>query len=308
MSSKEMRFDDDVVIVTGAGRGLGRAYALLFAERGASVVVNDLDEAVAQEVVEEIKRTGGKAVADSHSVADAQSAQGIVDTALKAFGTVTVLVNNAGIITYSSFADLDDRLWRSMNSVTLDGTYFVSKAVWPVFAKNSYGRIVNVTSNAGFAGTPTLSHYGTAKLGVAGLTKNLAHEGAEHGIKVNAIAPMAVTRMNAEAFFGNAKPREDTWQDDITSGLVPMGPASIVAPTTLWLAHRTTDITGEIFSTSSGKVGRVAFIVGDGYFNPNHTPEDLRDNIDKIRDLSAYLEPVQVMDELAAIPPLFQGS
>lgn len=307
MPTERMTFGTDVAIVTGAGRGLGRVYALALAERGAKVVVNDLDAEAAQSVVDEIIADGGEAVADSHSVAEKEAAERIVATAVDSYGQLTIVVNNAGVISYAPFGDLKDVQWELMKSVTLDGTYNVCKAAWPIFTNNGHGRIVNVTSNAGFAGSATLSHYGTAKLGILGLTKNLAIEGAELGIKANAIAPMAVTRMNAEAFFGNSDPDEETWQEDIESGKVPMGPASIVAPTVVWLSHRDTAVSGEVFSVSSGKVARIAIVVGDGYFNPDHTAEDLRDNLETIRSIESYVEPLSTEDELALIPPLFQG-
>ncbi len=310
----EMRFDDDVVIVTGAGRGLGREYALAFAARGAAVVVNDPgveadgsggSRAVAQGVVDEILGAGGQAVADTNSVASSDGARAIVQTALDNFGKLTVLVNNAGTIAYAPLPEISDEDWRRMLSVTLDGTFLMSRAAWPLMAEQGYGRIVNTTSNAGFAGNETLTHYGAAKLGVAGLTKCMAQETKDSGITVNAVAPMAVTRMNREVFFGGAVVEGQNWRDDIGSGKVPMGPASIVAPTVLWLAHRSTMLNGEIFSSSSGKVARVDFVVGEGYFNPHHGPEELRDNAETIRMLGNYLDPTFTGDELAAIPPLF---
>ena len=311
---QDLRFDGDVVVVTGAGRGLGREHALQFAARGARVVVNDLgvtsdgdgnDVSVAQTVVEEIVSAGGDAVADTHSVADAAGAAAVIATAVQAFGRVDVLVNNAGIISYGALAELTDEQWQRMQSVTVDGAYFMSKAAWPQFRQQGRGRIVNTTSNAGFAGCPQLGHYGTAKLAVAGLTKTLALEGEEFGIVANAIAPMAITRMNRDAFFDGSDSESDDWQADLRSGKVPMGPAEIVSPTVLWLAHPSTDISGEIFSTSSGKVARVAFVVGEGYFDPNHTPEDLRDNSERIRELGNFLDPKSTGDELAVIPALF---
>jgi NAD(P)-dependent dehydrogenase (short-subunit alcohol dehydrogenase family) len=310
----EMRFDDDVVIVTGAGRGLGREYALAFAARGAAVVVNDIgaeadgsggSRAVAQGVVDEIVAAGGRAVADTNSVATSEGAAAIVQTALDQFGKLTVLVNNAGTIAYARLPEIGDADWRRMLSVTLDGAFHMSRAAWPLMAAQGYGRIVNTTSNAGFAGNETLAHYGAAKLGVAGLTKCMAQEVADSGICVNAVAPMAVTRMNREVFFGGAVVEGDNWREDIASGKVPMGPAEIVAPTVLWLAHRSTTLNGEIFSASSGKVARVGFVVGEGYFNPHHGPEELRDNAEAIRTLGDYLDPKFTGDELAAIPPLF---
>jgi len=305
-SSSELRFDGDVAIVSGAGRGLGRAYAMHLASRGAQVVVNDIDQEAAQAVCDEITAAGGQVHADSHPIGDAEGSRAIVKTALDAFGKVTILVNNAGIISYASFAELTDDQWDSMKTVNLDGTYYLCKAVWPIFQEQKYGRIVNTTSNGGYAGYPTLAHYGTVKAAILGLTKVLAHEGAEHGIVVNAIAPMAVTRMNAEQVYGNAEPQEETWQQDIADGKVPMGPASVVAPAVTWLTHRDTDVTGEVFSVSSGKVGRVAIVVGDGFFDPDLEPEALRDHEQRVRSIESYFEPIQTADELKLIPPLFQ--
>ena len=309
-----MRFDEDVVIVTGAGRGLGREYALAFAARGAAVVVNDpgeeedasgLQGSVAQAVVDEIERAGGRACADRNSVATREGAAAIVATALARFKKVTVLVNNAGIISFAPIAEVTDEQWRIMQAVTLDGTFFMTAAVWPHMAAQGHGRIVNTTSNAGFAGHATLGAYGAAKLAVAGLTKCAAQDAVGTGITVNAVAPMAVTRMNRDAFFGGKEAEGSNWQDGIRDGRVPMGPPAIVAPTVLWLAHRETSINGEIFSTSSGKVARVAFIVGQGFFDPDHGPEDLAANDARIRDLGAFLDPATTSDELANIPPLF---
>lgn len=311
---QDMRFDDDVVIVTGAGRGLGREHSLAFARRGAAVVVNDpgvasdgsgSEYSVAQTVVDQIMAYGGRAIVNCDSVATRAGAEAVVAAALTAFGKVTVLVNNAGIITFAPLPEIAEQDWRTMQAVTLDGTFFMCAAVWPHMQRQGFGRIVNTTSNAGFAGNETLIAYGAAKMGVAGLTKCLACEALGTGITVNAIAPMAVTRMNRDAFFAGKEAEGDDWQADIRDGKVPMGPPSIVSPAVLWLAHRDTAINGEIFSTSSGKVARVAFVVGEGYFNPDHGPEDLARNADAIRELGAYLDPASTSDELAVIPPLF---
>jgi NAD(P)-dependent dehydrogenase (short-subunit alcohol dehydrogenase family) len=309
----QMRFDDDVVIITGGGRGLGREYALAFAARGAAVVINDIGtetgadgaaHSVAETLAASIRDAGGRAMADGHSVVE--EAQAIAQTALEAFGKITILVNNAGVIDFGTLEHMDDAVWRRMMAVTLDGAFHMTKAVWPHMAARGYGRIINTTSNAGFAGNEQLTHYGAAKMGVAGLTKALAQEAKATGITVNAIAPMAVTRMNRDAFFGGADVSSDDWQADIRSGKVPMGPPSIVAPTVLWLAHTSTTLNGEIFSTSSGKVARVGFVVANGYFNPDHSPEDLRDHATTIRDISDPVEPLCTVDELLLIPPLFQ--
>lgn len=314
MNYSPMRFDDQVVIVTGAGRGLGREHALGFAARGAAVVVNDPgvdrdddggERSVAQAVVEEIVAGGGRAVADRNSVATRAGAEAIVQAALDMFGKVTVLVNNAGIISFAPLTQIGEADWRAMQAVTLDGTFHMCAAAWPHMAAHGFGRIVNTTSNAGFAGSETLGAYGAAKLGVAGLTKCLAQEVAATGITVNAVAPMAVTRMNRDAFFAGKDAGGEDWQADIRAGHVPMGPPAAVTPTVLWLAHRDTALNGEIFSSSSGKVARVGFVVGQGWFDPDHGPEELAAHADEIRRLGDYLDPRSTSDELAAIPPLF---
>jgi NAD(P)-dependent dehydrogenase (short-subunit alcohol dehydrogenase family) len=228
-----------------------------------------------------------------------------VQTALRAYGKATVLVNNAGIISFAKLEKIDSEGWRRMLAVTLDGTFHMTRAVWSLFIGQDYGRIINTTSNAGFAGNEQLVHYAAAKLGVAGLTKALAQEAIGTGITVNAIAPMAVTRMNSDAFFGGENPAGEDWQQHIRSGLVPIGLPAAVSPTVLWLAHRSTRVNGDIYSTSSGKVARVGFIVGRGYFSPNHRPEDLRDHTDQIRSLDGYLDPACTMDEVLLIPKLF---
>ncbi|MEL0212752.1 MAG: SDR family oxidoreductase, partial [Novosphingobium sp.] len=135
-------------------------------------------------------------------------------------------------------------------------------------------------------------------MGVAGFTKCLAQEAVGTGITVNAVAPMAVTRMNRDAFFNGQDTEGEDWRDDIRAGRVPMGPPSAVAATVLWLAHRSTDLNGEIFSSSSGKVARVGFAVGEGWFDPCHEPEDLRANADAIRRLGDYLDITSTGDEL----------
>lgn len=309
-----LRFDDDVVVITGAGRGLGREYALAFAARGAAVVVNDIGTEpdgsgasvlVAQRVVDEITRAGGRAIADSHSITEPEGAWSLIDAALAAFGKVTILVNNAGVISFAPLADMSDAAWRAMQSVTLDGAFYLCRAIWPHMVAQGYGRIINTTSNAGFGGNETLAHYGAAKLGVAGLTKCLAQEARGTGITVNAVAPMAVTRMNRDAFFDGKEAEGEDWREDIRTGRVPMGPPSAVAPAVLWLAHSSTAINGEIFSSSSGKVARVGFVVGEGWFDPHHGPEELRDHASQIRELGQYLDITSTGDELAEIPPLF---
>jgi NAD(P)-dependent dehydrogenase (short-subunit alcohol dehydrogenase family) len=247
-------------------------------------------------------------VAHAGTIATQEGAAAIVDAALSAFGAVTVLINNAGIIDNTPFAEVTPEQWRHMSTVTLDGTYHMTSAVWPLFVRNGYGRIVNTTSNVGYAGMPTLVPYGAMKLGVAGFTRGLAHETGDLDIRVNAIAPFAVTRMNRDVIFGDQTPvTTPDWQADIRGGRVPLAPPVAVPPTVLWLAHRSTDVNGEIYTSNSGHTARVAFVVGSGYFNPDHTPEDLRDNLSAVRSLDSYLEPQTAFEEIDAVTARFRS-
>jgi (3R)-3-hydroxyacyl-CoA dehydrogenase / 3a,7a,12a-trihydroxy-5b-cholest-24-enoyl-CoA hydratase / enoyl-CoA hydratase 2 len=199
----EIRFDNRVAIVTGAGGGLGRSHALLLASRGAKVVVNDLGGAVdgsgksnaADKVVDEIKAAGGQAVANYDGVDTIEGAQKIVATAKEAFGKLDIVVNNAGILRDVSFVKLTEEDWNKVLQVHLSGSMFVTKAAWGLLRDNNFGRVVFTTSAAGLYGNFGQTNYSAAKLGIVGLTKTLAIEGAKYNIKCNVIAPIAKSRM-----------------------------------------------------------------------------------------------------------------
>ena len=204
-----IRFDNRVAVVTGAGNGLGRSHALELARRGAKVVVNDLGGAVdgkggatsaADAVVNEIKQAGGTAVANYDSVADASGAANIIQTAVDAFGTIDVLINNAGILRDKSFAKMDLADFEHVVQVHLMGSVYCTKAAWPIMQAQNYGRVVMTTSASGIFGNFGQSNYGAAKTGVVGLMNVLRQEGAKNGIMVNTVAPIAATRMT-EALF-----------------------------------------------------------------------------------------------------------
>ena len=206
-------FENRVVIVTGAGRGLGRSHALEFARRGARVVVNDLGGAVdgtgsgptAQSVVDEITRMGGQAIANTASVADESGAQSIVTDALEAFGRVDILVNNAGILRDKTFANITMDNFRAVVDVHLLGSVYVTRAAWPVMAENNWGRVVFTSSGSGIFGHFGQSNYASAKMALIGLMNVLALEGARKGIRVNTLAPGAITRMTESLQDPNRK-------------------------------------------------------------------------------------------------------
>jgi NAD(P)-dependent dehydrogenase (short-subunit alcohol dehydrogenase family) len=217
MSGYASDFEGKIVAITGAGRGLGRAHAIEFAKRGASVVVNDLGGAVdgtgsgptAQSVVDEIIAFGGKAIANTASVSDEQAAQTIVDDAVEHYGRLDILVNNAGILRDKTFANITMENFKAVMDVHLMGAIYVTKAAWPVMAKNTWGRVVFTSSGSGIFGNFGQSNYATAKMALIGLMNVLALEGESKGIRVNTLAPGAITRMTESLQDPNRRGRPD---------------------------------------------------------------------------------------------------
>ncbi len=210
-------FQDKVVVVTGAGRGLGRSHALEFAKRGAKVVVNDLGGRIdgtgvgntAHAVVEEIQSLGGTAIANTASVADENGAQSIIEDALSHFGSVDILVNNAGILRDKTFAKMTLENFKAVLDVHLMGAVYVTRAAWPVMVKNLWGRVVLTSSGSGIFGNFGQSNYASAKMSLVGLMNVLALEGERKGIKVNTLAPGAITRMTKELANSNRTGQPD---------------------------------------------------------------------------------------------------
>ena len=306
----DLGFDGRVAVVTGAGGGLGREYALLLASRGARVVVNDTggstagegtDEGPAENVAREIRDLGGEAMADTHSVATPEGGKAVVHTALDAYGTVDIVVNNAGILRDAPFHDMTAELLDPVLDVHLKGAFFVTRPAWNAMREQGYGRVVNTTSAAGVLGTANKSNYGAAKTGLIGLTRVLAAEGAAYGIKVNAVAPIALTRMLTQSMTrtgaqGKASEQEpDRAERSMTvermrSFVDSLDPA-LVAPVVAYLAHEDCPVSGEMYTVGAGHVAR--FFVGrtDGYFNPALSMEDVRDHFEEIRDEEGYTVP-----------------
>ncbi|RMB85121.1 SDR family NAD(P)-dependent oxidoreductase [Streptomyces shenzhenensis] len=290
----ELSFAGRVAVVTGAGRGLGRAYARLLAERGAKVVVNDLggsmegegtDAGPARQVAEEITAAGGEAVADTNDVSSQAGSQAIVNAALDAFGRIDILVNNAGIIRWAGLPEADlDNLRRHL-AVHLVGSFNTMWAAWPHFVEQGYGRVV-LTTSAGLFGLDNNVSYAAAKGGVIGLARSAKLAGEPHGIKVNLIAPAAMTRM------GGAE--DDDAQG--TSGQSYM-PAEAVAPMVAYLAHESCPVSGEIYAAGADRFAR--FFIGStqGYVHQGGaaTVEDVAENWDAINDEKDYYVPSDLM-------------
>ncbi|WP_339706387.1 SDR family NAD(P)-dependent oxidoreductase [uncultured Sphingosinicella sp.] len=293
----EMRFDGRVAIVTGGGRGLGRAHCLELASRGAMVVVNDLgvtmdgtgsSTSVAEEVVREIVSTGGIAVPNVSSVASEEGSASIVQTALDAFGRVDVVVHNAGTVTFAPFSELTFEEYRRLVSVHLDGGFLVAKAVWPHMLRAGYGRLVFTTSQAALAGLPNLAHYGVAKTGLVGLSRALSIEGAEHGIKSNALGVAAYTRMMEGFFKPSETGRPDAMRGQGESWWRRYVRSEIVSPAVAFLAHEDCPLSGEILDTSGGHTSFQFLGTTRGYGDLQLTAEALRDHLDEILDSGGY--------------------
>ncbi|HKY75355.1 MAG TPA: SDR family oxidoreductase [Acidimicrobiia bacterium] len=290
----DVGFEGRVAIITGAGGGLGREHALLMASRGAQIVVNDLGGAVdgtgsdagpAQKVVEEIEALGGAAVADGNSVATQEGAEGMVKTALEAFGRVDIVINNAGILRDKSFANMTPDLWDPVIAVHLTGTYNVTRAAWGHFREQSYGRIVSTSSAAGIFGNFGQTNYGAAKMGIVGMTRVWAQEGGKYNIRANAIAPVARTRMTEE----------------ILGPLIEKVDPALVSPVVAYLASEECQVNGEVYSVGAGRVSRIFIAEAPGYFKKDLTVEDVRDNWDTIRAEGDYLIPTSVNDEFGRL-------
>jgi NAD(P)-dependent dehydrogenase (short-subunit alcohol dehydrogenase family)/acyl dehydratase len=259
MSAKErLNFDGRVAIVTGAGGGLGRTYALLLAARGCKVVVNDLGDS-ADKTVAEIVAAGGQAVADKHSVEDGEA---LAATALGAFGRIDILIANAGILRDASFVKMTNEQWDAVYRVHLRGTYSCAKAVWPHMRERGYGRILFVSSSSGLYGNFGQANYGAMKLGILGLCHVLAAEGAQKGILVNTIAPVAATKMT-----------EGLLPPDLLAALKP----DAVAPIVAFLAHESCDVSGGVYECGGGWVAKLRWQMSKGLFLPASqlTPENV---------------------------------
>jgi len=259
--------------------------------------VNDLGGAVdgsgssataAERVVGEILEAGGEAVADSHTVSTVEGGQGIIKTALDAFGRVDIVINNAGILRDKSFKNMSPEFLDPVLDVHLKGAFWVTQAAWELMREQKYGRIVNTSSAAGIFGNFGQTNYGAAKMGIVGFTNVLKQEGQKYNIKANVIAPGAKTRMTEEL-------------------MGPMGSQfrmdpELVSPIVVYLCHESCKVNGEIYSAAAGRVGRIFIGATKGVFNPDGlTLEYIRDHLEEIRNTEGYIIPGGAMEEMALL-------
>lgn len=300
-------FKDRVAIVTGAGGGLGKQHALLLAQLGAAVVVNDLGGAVdgtgggsaaADAVVAEIESAGGAAVAEYSSVATPDGGAAIAQKALDEYGRLDVVINNAGILRDRSFAKMSAEEVDVVLDVHLRGAFYVTMAAFPHMKEQAYGRVIVTSSGSGLFGNFGQANYGAAKAGLIGLMNVLAIEGVKYGIQVNSVAPIAATRMT-EGLLGGIAAAPDAFE------------AAQVSPAVAYLASESCPLTGEIWSVGGGTVSRVFIGLGRGYAKPPSdgalTVEDIEAHLDQIRSTDGFIIPVSSADEFAKIVPMISG-
>lgn len=299
----DVRFDNKVAVITGAGGGLGKTYALMLGQRGARVVVNDLGgsrdgtgggSSMADATVAEIRAAGGQAVANYDSVATPEGGEAIIKTALDNFGTVDIVINNAGILRDKTFAKLPPEDLQLVLDVHLKGAFFVSQPAFRVMKDKAYGRFLFTSSAAGLFGNFGQTNYGAAKMGLVGLSNVLALEGAKYNIKSNVIAPIARTRLTEELLGPLAE---------------LLGP-DYVTPLVAYLVSEECELSHEIISCGGGRYARVFVGLGPGWFAGKGvlpTPEQIRDNLSKIMDTTGHTIPNSVNDETMLILQALQG-
>jgi NAD(P)-dependent dehydrogenase (short-subunit alcohol dehydrogenase family) len=300
----DINFKGKVAIVTGAGAGLGKTYAIELAKRGCKVVVNDLGGArdgsgashgPAQDVVDEIKKAGGEAAPNYDNVATIEGGQGIVKTAVDAFGKVDIVINNAGILRDKSFLKMEPEIWDLVIAVHLRGAYCVTQPAFAIMKEQNYGRVVLTTSGAGLYGNFGQTNYAAAKMGLIGLMNALKIEGAKYNVKVNTIAPVAASRLTEDVmppeFFAKLKPE-------------------FITPLVTYLASEENQDSGYIFNCGMGWYSRSAIVMGGGALigdgNRDIKAEEIRDSWKKITDISGAKEVGSVQETFGAMLPLIQ--
>jgi NAD(P)-dependent dehydrogenase (short-subunit alcohol dehydrogenase family) len=292
--SSEIRLDNRVAIITGAGAGLGRSHALLMAARGAKVVVNDLggrldgtgaSQSAADGVVAEIRAAGGEAVANYDTVAMPEGAQAILKTALETYGTVDIVVNNAGIIRYKRLLQHTPEDFAITLAVHLNGSYYLSMAAFPIMKEKRYGRFVFTSSSGGMRGSADGVAYGAAKAGVVGLANVMGLAGAPYGIYSNIILPNAYTRMTEMAVAERNREKLS---------------ADLISPLVLYLCSEQCRLNHEMFAVGGGTVARTILALAPGWragSREQFTPEAIQAHMDEIMDMTNYSNPQTTEEE-----------
>jgi NAD(P)-dependent dehydrogenase (short-subunit alcohol dehydrogenase family) len=293
--------DQRVAIVTGAGRGLGRAHAHALATQGVRVVINDLSPEHADEVVAELQAVGASAVASYDSVSTPDNAKAIVGTALDSFGRVDIVVNNAGTMANGWFEEMTPAMLDAMLDVHVRGSFFVTQSAWPSLRESPAGRVVMTSSAAGMFAMQGDSNYATAKAGVYGLCKALACEGEYHGIKVNAVLPMANTMMSTDSPVPDHAAK---YPKGLRQALSDRREAAAVSPLVAYLASPECAVNGEAYSAGFGRYARVfvgetvGWVADDGL---QVTPADIAERLDRIRELDGFAVPADIYGEIRHI-------
>jgi NAD(P)-dependent dehydrogenase (short-subunit alcohol dehydrogenase family) len=298
-------FTDQVAVVTGAGRGLGRLYALDLAKRGASVVVNDLggtmhgegaDSNVADEVVAEITAAGGAAIASYESVDSPEGGEAIVRAAVDNFGRLDAVVSNAGIFNSIAFDEITANQWRQMLNVHLDGGFYLSQPAFKVMKRQGYGRFVFISSSGGLFGQHLEAHYAAAKTGLVGLSNIIALEGAGHGIFSNTVLPFGFSRMVTET-VGDSKALEE-------SGLLNLIKPEKVVPIVTFLASRACELSHQNYSACAGRYSRAFIGLGDGWLADADTTasaDDIAAHLSEVSATDTFSIPGSIYEELFAV-------
>lgn len=298
-------FTDQVVVITGAGRGLGRLYALELAHRGASLVVNDLggsmggegaDSSVADLVVDEITAAGGVAVASHDSVDSPAGGEAIVATAVERFGRLDAVISNAGIFNSIAFEDISADDWRRMLRVHLDGGFYLSQPAYRTMAKQGYGRFVFVSSSGGMFGQPLEAHYAAAKAGLVGLSNVIAIEGAAHGISSNTVLPFGFSRMVTDT-VGDPEAVEQT-------GFLRAIRPELVVPMVVYLASRDCELTHQNYSACAGRFARIFVGLGHGWLaeaDDIPTAEDIAANLPQVAATDPFTVPSSIFEEVFGV-------